>query len=93
MRNAVIAVSGVLAVAVSATMPAVADNHAAAEVDPVELYICSLNEGKSMEDADKLDARYKKWADKNDKDYSALSLIHISEPTRLWSGSRMPSSA
>ena len=23
----------------------------------------------------------------------ALSLIHISEPTRLWSGSRMPSSA
>ena len=22
-----------------------------------------------------------------------LSLIHISEPTRLWSGSRMPSSA
>ena len=24
---------------------------------------------------------------------SALSLIHISEPTRLWSGSRMPSSA
>ena len=24
---------------------------------------------------------------------SGLSLIHISEPTRLWSGSRMPSSA
>ena len=26
-------------------------------------------------------------------DVRALSLIHISEPTRLWSGSRMPSSA
>ena len=25
--------------------------------------------------------------------WQALSLIHISEPTRLWSGSRMPSSA
>ena len=24
---------------------------------------------------------------------TVLSLIHISEPTRLWSGSRMPSSA
>ena len=26
-------------------------------------------------------------------DVQGLSLIHISEPTRLWSGSRMPSSA
>ena len=25
--------------------------------------------------------------------WDCLSLIHISEPTRLWSGSRMPSSA
>jgi hypothetical protein len=77
MKNAVIAVSGVLAVAVSASMPAAADNHAEADVDPVELYICSLKEGKSMDDADKLDARYKKWADKNDKDYSAWRMTPV----------------
>ena len=35
------------------------------------------------------------WADSADGPWTPynLSLIHISEPTRLWSGSRMPSSA
>ncbi len=77
MKNAVIAVSGVLAVAVTASMPASADNHAQTDVDPVDLYICSLNEGTSMEDVDKLDARYVKWADKHDKDYSAWRMTPV----------------
>ena len=37
-----------------------------------------------------------RWADQIERHYGQpmdLSLIHISEPTRLWSGSRLPSSA
>jgi len=77
MKNAVIAVSGVLAVAVSASMPAQADNHATVELDPVELFTCSLKEGKTMDDVRKLDARFVKWADKHDKDYSTWRLQPI----------------
>ena len=76
MKNAIIAVSGVLAAAFSVSMPVSADNHEAS-VNPVELYICSLKDGKSMDDIKKLDARYVKWADKHDKDYSTWRLQPI----------------
>ena len=76
MKNAVFAVTGVLAVAVSTATPALADNHQA-NVDPVDMYTCTFREGKGFDDLDKLDARWKKWAAKNDPGQSAWRLVPI----------------
>ena len=81
MKNAVISVSVLLAVAVTASMPASADNHEQANVDPVDMYMCTFREGKGFEDLDKLDARWKKWAAKNDPGQSAWRLVPMLRAT------------
>ena len=81
MKNAVISVSGLLAVAVTVSMPASADNHEQANVDPVDMYMCTFREGKGFEDLDKLDARWKKWAAKNDPGQSAWRLVPMLRAT------------
>jgi hypothetical protein len=81
MNNAVISVSGLLAVAVTVSMPASADNHEQANVDPVDMYMCTFREGKGLDDLDKLDARWKKWAAKNDPGQSAWRLVPVLRAT------------
>ena len=80
MRKAVFAVSGAVAVALSTAMPALADNHGA-NVDPVDMYMCTFREGKGFDDLDKLDARWKKWAAKNDPNQSAWRIVPILRAT------------
>lgn len=76
MKNAVSAVTAI-AVAVGVSLTAQADNHTETDVDPVDLYSCTFKEGKGMADLDKLDARFKKWAEKNDKGQSAWRIAPI----------------
>ena len=78
------ALSGILAVAVSMSFSARADNHAQVDLDPVDLYGCTFREGKSMADLDALDARFKQWADKNDRNQSAWRIVPI------WRASESP---
>ncbi|TDG12720.1 hypothetical protein E2F43_14180 [Seongchinamella unica] len=40
-------------------------------VVPVEWFSCNFRDGKDLEDLDKVNARFNKWADKNDSGYSA----------------------
>jgi hypothetical protein len=81
MKNSAVAVSGVLAVAVSFSNSALADNHERPDMDPVELYSCTFREGKSMADLDALDARYKQWADRNNKDHSSWRITPLLRST------------
>ena len=77
MKISAIAVSGVLAVAVSFSHPAQADNHEQPDINPVSLYSCTFRDGKTMADLDALDARFKKWADRNDKAQSAWRIVPL----------------
>ena len=81
MKNSAVAVSGFLAVAVSLSTPALADGHEQPDMDPVELYSCTFREGKTMADLDALDARFKKWADKNNKDHSSWRIVPLIRST------------
>jgi hypothetical protein len=81
MNIKVSAASAVLAIGLSLSFSAKADNHAAPDINPVELYTCSFKEGKSMADLDKLDARFKKWADKNNRDHSSWRLVPLLRAT------------
>ena len=58
-----------LIVAITTSFGALADNHAASEQRPVELWVCSFNEGKSMSDVDTWYADFNKFANsmKNNK--------------------------
>ena len=52
-----------------------ADHHMEAEAasfEPVEIFTCSYNDGQDQGDLDRVIGRYNKWADKNDKDYTAF---------------------
>ena len=76
MKNTANALT-VLAVAVGVSLSAEADNHTQNGVDPVDLYSCTFKEGKGMGDLDKLDARFKKWSDENDKAQSVWRMVPI----------------
>jgi len=59
---------------------------------PIEAFYCSLQPGKSMKDAMQVAQRFSKWADKNDKEYSAWMLTpqfaQFEEvPQLIWLGS------
>ena len=77
MHKSIAAVSAILAVTVSTSFTARADNHEQTNLDPVDLYGCTFREGKTMADLDPLDAQFKKWADRNDKDQSAWRIVPI----------------
>ena len=73
--------SGALAISLTASLPAWADNHESPDINPVELYSCMLKEGKTLSDLDDLDARFKKWADRNNKDHSSWRIVPILRST------------
>jgi hypothetical protein len=55
----------------------IADNHAqdAPAAFPVEILTCTFNSGKGHSDLDRVNARYNKWADENDRSgYNAWTL-------------------
>ena len=59
---------------------------------PVEAFFCNLQEGKGMKDLMAVTDRFKKWADKNDPDYSAWILTprfaqFRDAPGVIWLGS------
>ena len=77
MHKKIIAISGILAVTASTSLAVRAAHHEEPDLDPVELYGCTLNEGKTIADLDELDARFKEWASKNNKDHSAWRIVPI----------------
>lgn len=81
MKNSAVAVSSVLALAVSLSNSAIADSHERPDMDPVELYSCTFREGKSMADLDALDARFKQWADRNNKGHSSWRIVPLLRST------------
>ncbi len=81
MKYSAVAVSGFLAVAVSFSHSALAEDHEPPNMDPVELYSCTFKEGKTMADLDALDARFKKWADRNNKDHSSWRIVPLLRAT------------
>ena len=46
----------------------------APEVAPVELYSCTFNEGKGMDDLNKVTDKFRKWSKKNQAGYSAWTI-------------------
>jgi len=59
---------------------------------PVEAFYCKLKDGKTMQDLDKVNAGFLKWAEKNDPNYSAWILtpnfgIFTQLPQLIWLGS------
>jgi hypothetical protein len=81
MQKTIIAASGILAVTLSTSLVARADSHEESDFAPVELYSCTLMEGKTVADLDALDARFKEWADKNNKDHSSWRIVPILRST------------
>ena len=77
MNTKIFAVSGALTLALSTSSLTIADSHEAPNLDPVELYACTFREGKTMADLDELDARYKEWADANNKDQSSWRMVPV----------------
>ena len=75
MKTKTLAVSGSLTLALSMSLPVMADSHETPNLDPVELYACTFREGKTLADLDELDARYKTWADENNKDQSSWRMV------------------
>jgi hypothetical protein len=73
--------SAILAVTVSLNLPALADNHEQPDLNPVDLYGCTFKEGKGMADLDRLDAKFKKWAEKNDAEQSSWRIAPILRDT------------
>ncbi|MDA8752632.1 hypothetical protein N9M39_00565 [Halieaceae bacterium] len=75
MKNAVSAVTGALAVAVSMGFSGnVQSQERAAGAAPVEMFICRWQEGKDMDDLRKVVSSFNKWADKHDAAYTAWTI-------------------
>jgi hypothetical protein len=73
MKSFVKGITALLGVSVIWVQGAQADD-SAVKATPLELYACSWQEGKGMDDLDKVTNRFNKWSDKNQKGYSAWTI-------------------
>lgn len=69
-----------------------------AKPNPVEAFFCNFKDGKTMADLDKVNARFAKWAAKNDPNYSAWVLTprfaNFTEVSQVvWLGSNLTGDA
>ncbi|MEQ8801035.1 MAG: hypothetical protein RLP45_03260 [Haliea sp.] len=69
MKNVIYMALGAVAFATLTIAPTHADNHMTAQ--PVELYACTFRDGKGMQDLEKANANFKKWAASNTSGHSA----------------------